>query len=95
MYVPALLIGALGAVAVNAVIADIGVPKTIKSGDTFSILGHQTIGQGYGEYSIIFGIQSADSEGGIKYPDSLGDPFAGPFDLAGKHLHQHSLHVVG
>ncbi|KAH8904998.1 hypothetical protein BR93DRAFT_929250 [Coniochaeta sp. PMI_546] len=81
MYASALLVAALGAGAVNAVIADIGVPKTIKSGDTFSILGHQTIGQGYGEYSIIFGIQKVDPAVGVPYPDSLGDVFAGPYDL--------------
>ncbi|OIW34343.1 hypothetical protein CONLIGDRAFT_665122 [Coniochaeta ligniaria NRRL 30616] len=78
MYAPALLVAALGAVAVNANIADLGVPSTIKSGDTFNILGHQTIGQGYGEVSIIFGIQHAE---GAIYPDALGDVFAGPYSL--------------
>jgi len=95
MYATALLAVALGSVAVNAVIGDIGVPATIKSGETFNILAHQTIGQGYGEYSIIFGVQSVDPAVGVPYDDALGDVFAGPYDLRGKHYHpHHPYHLV-
>jgi hypothetical protein len=81
MHVTAILVAAFGAAAVNAVIGDIGVPMTIKPGDKFNILGHQTIGQGYGEYAIIFGIQNVDPAVGLPSPDSLGGVFAGPYDL--------------
>ncbi|RKU49559.1 hypothetical protein DL546_009263 [Coniochaeta pulveracea] len=79
MYLPALLATALGAVVVNAVVNDIGVPSTIKSGDTFNILGHQTIGQGYGDYVIVFGIQNGAPSSDTA---AFGNIFAGPFNLA-------------
>lgn len=93
MHATTLLAAALGVAGVNAVIGDLGVPKTIKSGDTFNILGHQTIGQGYGEYMIIFGIQNVDPAKGV-YPDSLGAVFAGPYDLNCKSHYQDCPHVT-
>lgn len=90
MYLPALLATALGAVVVNAVVNDIGVPSTIKSGDTFNILGHQTIGQGYGDYVIVFGIQNGAPSSDTA---AFGNIFAGPFNLASKlALLPHSTH---
>jgi hypothetical protein len=92
MHATTLFAAATGIASVTAIVQDIGVPKTIKYGDKFNITSHQTIGQGYGQWSIIFGIQSAAS---AVYPDTLGDPFAGPFDMRRKSLSKSHAWLVG
>jgi hypothetical protein len=82
MHATTLLTAAFAVAAVNANIGDIGVPQTIKSGDKFNITGHQLIGQGYGEYMIIFGVQNVDPAVGVTDPSSLGNVFAGPYSLS-------------
>ncbi|KAK4208611.1 hypothetical protein QBC37DRAFT_353263 [Rhypophila decipiens] len=80
MRTSALFSAVFGFTAVNALIADLGVPKIIKSGQKFNITGHQTIGQGYRETMVWFGIQEPSS---YPYgPGDMGSIFAGPFDLA-------------
>lgn len=80
MRVNTLLSTAFGIVAVNALINDFAVPKTIKPGDLFNISAHQTSGQGYYETLIWLNIQSLAS--GASYVDGIPCRyFFGPYDL--------------
>jgi hypothetical protein len=70
-----------GAVAVNGLISAIAFPKTIKSGEKFTIKGQQLGAQGYYEMSLILGAQTYTAYAASTV-DSLGSRFLGPYDLS-------------